>query len=107
MTSFQGTRAPDKIKIRTLTNIGEVVVGGVSTPDPILQRMYVILLALINTNDPFVNEALLAQDVKFLDRFTKTKIFPRVGMALPNGQTYTETEVEEIATLVEDTTENK
>ena len=107
MVGFRGTRPAENITTQNLTNIGEVMVGGLSTADPVLQRMYVILLALINMNDPFANEALLAQKVKFSDRLTGTKIFPRPGMALPNGQTYTEPEVEEIKTLVEDKTENK
>ena len=81
----------DALKTQNITNIGELTVGGTSEVNR------VILLALANLNDPHVNEVLLAFQVKFSDRFTKTRIFPRENMSLPNGEVYkepvTETEV--------------
>lgn len=74
----------DDLKVQSITNLGEVTVGG--TAD--VQR--VILAALANMNDPLVNEVLLAFKVKFSDRFTKTAIFPREGMSLPDGEIYRE-----------------
>jgi hypothetical protein len=45
-------------------------------------------------DDPLVNSYFLAQKLKLSDRMTKTKIFPRDGMALPNGETYSEPQEE-------------
>ena len=55
----------------------------------------VIVAALAAMNDPNVNEVLLAFKVGFSDRFTKTKVFPRKGMALPNGEVYTDEKITE------------
>lgn len=82
--------AIDGLKTQIITNIGEMTVGGTSDVNR------VIMLALANMNDPFVNEVLLAFQVKFSDRFTKTRVFPRNGMALPNGEVYTEKVVEPV-----------
>ena len=50
----------------------------------------IIVTALCLQNHPQVNKFLLAQKLRLVDRITKTKIFTREGMALPNGETYTE-----------------
>ncbi len=72
----------DDFKTQVITNLGELTVGGTSDP------MRVLIAALANLNEPLVNEVLLAFKVSFSDRLTGTRIFPREGMALPNGQVY-------------------
>jgi len=72
----------DNFKVQSFTNLGEITVGGTSDP------LRVVLIALANLNNPEVNEVLQAFQVKFVDRFTSTNVFPRDGMALPNGAVY-------------------
>lgn len=84
MGGFRADNFADTVMIKEMTNIGELAVGGTSD----VQK--VILSALANMNDPYINEVLLAYKVNFLDRITKTRVFPRIGMALPNGEVYKE-----------------
>ena len=84
MGEFRAETFADSVMITKITNIGELAVGGTSD----VQK--VILSALANMNDPYINEVLLAFRVNFLDRITKTRVFPRSGMALPNGEVYKE-----------------
>jgi len=88
----------DAVKVQKLSNVGEVVVGGVKAADPTRQLQFVFLTTLANMNNPEVNEALLAYGIKFSDIFTKTKIFPRDGMVLPNGAVYQEPKAQKLET---------
>ena len=47
-----------------------------------------LLVAVCLLNNPSVNQYFLDSKVMLVDRMTKTKVFPRGGMALPNGETY-------------------
>lgn len=84
------SKSADDLRTMVLTNIGELTVGGTDR----IER--VLIAALANMNDPYVNEVLLAYKVRFSDRFTKTRIFPREGMSLPNGEVYSEPPKEEV-----------
>ena len=78
-----GTTNPaDALKVEVIEPIGELVVGTGKSDF----RFY--LTALCVLNHPDVNNFLLKNKVKFTDRLTGTKIFPRDGMALPNGEVY-------------------
>lgn len=68
-------------QVKNYPGIGELVVTG---GDPIR----VMLTALCMLNNPQVNGFFLDNKLKMSDRLTKTQIFPREGMALPDGQTY-------------------
>jgi hypothetical protein len=62
---------------------GEIVAGhGNAT--------HATVVAMCLLDNPNVNKFFLASNLKLTDRITKTKIFPREGMSLPNGETYTE-----------------
>ena len=73
-------------KIQHYPGIGELTVGG---------GREVLWVALCMLNDPLVNQYLLDSLLRLEDRMTKTRVFPRVGMALPNGQFYEEEEESE------------
>lgn len=77
--------------IQNFEGIGELTVGG-SAAGGDATRMLFNALAMLN--NPLVNSYLLAQKLKLSDRMTKTRIFPREGMALPNGEIYIEPQVE-------------
>jgi hypothetical protein len=77
--------------IQEFEGIGELTVGGsVSGGD----TTRVVFTALAMLNDPLVNSYFLAQKMRMTDRMTKTRIFPRDGMALLNGETYSAPQVE-------------
>lgn len=97
MTDFDG-RAANEVEVpvvKTYEGIGELVVGG-SNKDR------VVFTALALLNNPLVNQYLLDNKLKLQDRFTKTMIFPRDGMSLPNGEVFKAPVVETISL---DTTE--
>ncbi len=73
----------DMTKIEYFDGIGELTIGIGST-------LHILVTALCMFDDPKINHFLLAQKLKLSDRITKTKIFPREGMALPGGETYPE-----------------
>lgn len=77
--------------IQEFEGFGELTVGGsVSGGD----TTRVVLTALAMLDHPTVNSYFLAQKLKMSDRMTKTIIFPREGMSLPNGETYSAPQVE-------------
>ncbi|KKN02511.1 hypothetical protein LCGC14_1116830 [marine sediment metagenome] len=84
--------------IQMFEGFGELTVGGsVSGGD----STRVVFTALAMLNDPMVNSYFLAQKLKLSDRMTKTKIFPRDGMALLNGKTFSEPQEEVLELPVE------
>jgi hypothetical protein len=87
MSELNGMRANEDIipEIKEFEGVGELTVGGTVAGG---DANRVIFTALSIANDPAVNSYLLANKVKLTDRVTKTKIFPREGMALPNGEIY-------------------
>ena len=74
----------DKLEpaVKNYPGFGELTIG---TSD----ANKVIVTALCMLNDPKVNQYLLDNKLKMVDRITKTKIFPREGMSLPE-ETYVE-----------------
>jgi hypothetical protein len=70
-------------RIENFEGIGEITIG-------VGSNWYIIAISLCILNHPQVNKFLLAQQLNLSDRLTKTKIFPREGMALPDGEVYTE-----------------
>ncbi len=83
--------------IQMFEGFGELTVGGsVSGGD----STRVVFTALAMLNDPMVNSYFLATKLKLSDRMTKTPIFPRDGMSLPNGETFSEPQ-EEVLELPE------
>ncbi len=97
MAEFRTDNPADNMKIEEFEEFGEITVGGSSS------NWYLLTTALCLLNDPQVNKFMLANKLKISDRITKTKIFPRNGMALPKGEVYEEPEKEEVLTLQEDT----
>lgn len=77
----------EMIKIENFDGVGELTIG-VGSPG------HIMVTALCLLNNPEVNKFFLAQQLKLVDRITKTKIFPRNGMALPNGEVYQEPQSE-------------
>ena len=77
----------DVLKMEHFEGIGELTIG-------VSSQMNLIVTALCLLDHPTVNKFFLAQKLRLSDRMTKTKIFPRPGMALPNGEVYQEPEVE-------------
>ena len=92
MEGIQGVQAPpvDVVKIEEFEDFGELTIGAGS-------NWTIVITALCLLDHPRINKFLLAQKLKLADRITKTKIFPREGMALPSGEVYQEPkeEVEE------------
>ena len=82
------TEAADTTKIENFEGIGEITIG-------VGSNWHIIAVALCLLDHPQVNKFLLAQQLKLEDRITKTKIFPREGMALPGGEIYTEPTMDE------------
>ena len=93
MAEFKADSSADDVKIEMFEGFGEIVVGGSSS------NWYLLLTALCLQDNPQINKFLLANKLKIVDRLTKTKIFPREGMALPVGEVYEEPEKEEVLTL--------
>jgi hypothetical protein len=87
MNSFDGRGAAEEVipVVKSYPGIGELVTGGSDSTR-------VILTALCMLNDPKVNEYLLDCKLRLSDRLTKTAIFPREGMALPNGDVFVSAE---------------
>jgi len=84
MSEFDGRSAAAGKEIPIVKNyegIGELVVGGGDAT-----RTIVVALCLLD--HPVVNQYLLDNKLKIQDRLTKTRIFPREGMSLPNGETF-------------------
>ena len=71
------------VVIENFEGVGEITIG-------VGSNWNIIVTALCLQNHPQVNKYLLAQKLKLGDRITKTRIFPREGMALPNGEIYKE-----------------
>ncbi|MBD3260645.1 MAG: hypothetical protein GF334_03040 [Candidatus Altiarchaeales archaeon] len=102
MSSFDGRRS-DEDNIPTVQyfeGIGELTVGGAAASGDVNRILFTSLAVL---NNPTVNAYLLANKLKLSDRITKTKIFPRDGMPLPNGEVYQEPQEE----VVSEEQENK
>ncbi len=80
---FQAKSPLETASIENFEGIGDITtgIGGVE---------HVLAVSLCILNNPQVNKFLLAQKLKLSDRITKTKIFPREGMALPDGEVYHE-----------------
>lgn len=87
MNSFDGRGASEETipVVKSYPGFGELVTGG---SDP----TRVMLTALCMLNDPQVNQYLLDCRLRLSDRFTKTAIFPREGMSLPDGNAYVSVE---------------
>jgi hypothetical protein len=87
MSSFDGRKANEESipVIQHYEGFGELVTGGSDV-------LKVLTTALCMLDDPRVNQYLLDCKLKLSDRITKTKIFPRKGMSLPDGMTYEEEE---------------
>lgn len=81
--SFQSPSPAEVIKIEHFEGIGDLTIG-------VGSNWQIIVTALCIQNHPQTNKFLLAQKLKLTDKMTKTQIFPREGMALPNGETYKE-----------------
>jgi len=73
----------ETVIIDKIEPIGELTIG-------VGNNWHIMMTAMCILDSPNVNKFLLAQKLKMSDRITKTKIFPREGMALPNGETYKE-----------------
>lgn len=101
MTEFKASTPADDVRIESFEGIGEITVGGASS------NWYVVVVAICLQNDPQVNKFMLANKLKVVDRMTKTKIFPRDGMALPNGEVYEAPAEEEVLILPETETETE
>lgn len=89
MTQFQSTNPADDMKVEKIEPLGELAVGGGSA------NAQFLLTALCILDDPNLNKFFLVNKLKLRDRLTKTEIFPREGMALPNGEVYTAQQPEE------------
>lgn len=91
MSNIDGRRTNEDLipQVQEFEGFGELTVGGsVAAGD--VNRVLFTSLAMLN--HPTVNAFLLANRVKMSDRMTKTVIFPREGMSLPGGETYSEQE---------------
>ena len=89
------TTAPnalDTVRIEHFDGIGELTIGTGS-------NWHIIAVALCLLNSPEVNKFFLFQNLSLVDRMTKTKIFPRIGMALPNGVVYQEPQAKVVEEL--------
>lgn len=70
-----GTQRP---KIKNYPGFGEITLGTSS-------HERIIFTALCMLNNPQVNQYLLDHQLKLIDNLTKTRIFPREDMTLPDG----------------------
>jgi len=73
----------ETVKIESFEGIGEVTVG-------VGSNWHKMIFALVLLDNPNVNRYFLSEQLRLTDRITKTKIFPREGMALPGGEEYVE-----------------
>ena len=74
----------DKIPVlKNYEGFGDLIVGRSAD-------IKVLITALCMLDHPLVNQYLLDNKLKLSDRITKTSVFPREGMSLPNGQVYKE-----------------
>ena len=80
---FQPPSPVETLRIEDFEGVGELTIG-------VGSDKHILTTAIVLLNNPAVNKFLLAQKLSMSDRITKTKIFPREGMALPNGETYKE-----------------
>jgi hypothetical protein len=89
--SMQPPSPLDTLRVEHFEGIGDLTIG-------VGSNWHIIAVALCLLNDPKINKFFLFQKLRLNDRITKTRIFPRDGMALPNGEVYTEpqTEVEDL-----------
>ena len=78
----------ETVKIEHFEGVGDLTIG-------VGSNWHIIITALCLTNHPQANKFLLAQQLNLSDRITKTKIFPRDGMALPGGEVYHEPPMED------------
>ncbi len=78
----------ETVIVENFEGVGELTIGVGSTNQ-------ILATAVVLINHPQANKFLLVQKLKLSDRITKTKIFPREGMALPNGETYKEPPMED------------
>ncbi len=62
-----------------IEGIGEIMAGHGSSNS-------IIVAALCMLNDPRINKYFLASQLKLDDRVTGTRVFPREGMLLPDGE---------------------
>ena len=65
-------------KIKEYPGFGELIIGSSDTNK-------VLLTAICMLDNPRVNQYFLDNKLKMVDRITKTKIFPREGMSVPEG----------------------
>jgi hypothetical protein len=80
---FQSPNPLETVTVENFEGIGEITIG-------VGNNWHILTAGLCLLNHPQVNKYLLAQKLKLSDRLTKTKIFPREGMALPDGEVYHE-----------------
>ena len=88
MSTLDGRRsdgAEEVPVIKEFEGLGELTVGGSITGGDYSRLLFTALSLLDN---PTVNSYLLANHLKLKDRITKTQIFPREGMSLPEGEVY-------------------
>ena len=78
----------DTVRIESFDGVGEVIVG-------VGSNWHKLIFAFVLLDNPNVNQYFLAEQLKLSDRITKTKIFPREGMALPGGEVYAEPTTED------------
>ncbi len=81
-TQFQTQSPVDDLKVENVEPVGELTVGGGSV------NPQFVITCLCILNNPQLNNFFLLNKLKFRDRMTGTQIFPREGMALPNGEVY-------------------
>lgn len=79
----QGVKPADVVKIEHFEGVGDLTIGTGS-------NWVILITALCLLDHPQVNKFFLAQKLRLTDRITKTNVFPREGMALPNGEVYEE-----------------
>ncbi len=93
MSEFNGVSASKDVipTIKEFEGFGEITVGG-SVAGGDTNRVLFTALAVLN--NPAVNSYLLANKLTLTDRVTKTRIFPREGMALIVGDVYNEPQAE-------------
>ena len=73
----------ETLKIESFEGVGELTIG-------VGSDKHILTTAIVLLNNPLINKFLLFQKLQMSDRITKTKIFPREGMALPDGEVYHE-----------------
>ncbi len=81
---FQASSPTEELPVTAvnIAPIGELIVGGGSAD------VKFVLTALSVLDNPDLNYFFMVNKLKLKDRLTGTQIFPRDGMALPNGEVY-------------------